>query len=49
MNLLNNLSKALIIAIAIAFTFTISQIVSEKQFRPYQLSLDSTWAKTPEN
>jgi signal transduction histidine kinase len=49
MNLLNNLSKALIIVIAIAFTVTISQIVPEKQFRPYQLSLDSTWAKTPEN
>jgi signal transduction histidine kinase len=49
MNLLNNITKALIIVIALAFTVTISRIVPEKQFQPYQLSLDSTWAKTPGN
>jgi hypothetical protein len=45
MNLLNKITKALIIAIALAFTFTISHIVPEKQFEPYTLGLDSVWHK----
>lgn len=43
MNLLNKITKALIIAIALTFTFTISRIVPEKQFEHYTISLDSVW------
>jgi signal transduction histidine kinase len=45
MNLLTNLTKALIIIIALAFTIIIGQIVPKNQFTPYRLELDSTWAK----
>ncbi|MDD2965524.1 MAG: HAMP domain-containing sensor histidine kinase [Bacteroidales bacterium] len=47
MNFLNNLTKVVVVIIALAFTIIIGQIVPKNQFVPYRLELDSTWAKEP--
>ena len=45
MNLLTNLTKVVLIIIALAFTVIIGQIVPKNQFAPYRLELDSLWQK----
>lgn len=45
MNISNKIPTILLILIALVFTLLISEIVPEKQFEPYRLSLDSTWRK----
>jgi len=45
MNLLNNLTKVVLLIIALAFTIIIGQIVPKNQFTPYRLELDSLWKK----
>lgn len=43
------ISLVFIMIISLIFTLLIKQIIHKSQFEPYQLVLDSTWAKTPEN
>lgn len=45
MNLLNYLSKIILILIAVVITVLISLIIPENQFKRYHIELDSTWAK----
>jgi signal transduction histidine kinase len=45
MKLLSNIIKAIIITLALVLTLLISQVMPKNQFKPYQLELDSVWAK----
>lgn len=45
----NKITSALFILIAIVFTILIHEVVPEKQFVPYRLELDSVWQKKAGN